>query len=99
MCGFCGLFSIAPHWSMAAPVAERSAPASERLLAAARKMLSASPARLSAFGSRIRVMGPTGRCEIVDNVGALWPALDRMNLSVDPLDPDIVTIMEQRRWK
>lgn len=90
MCALCGVLSTVPHWSTAAPVAERSAASQERLVTFAGRMLDTHHVRLSRFGGRLRVAGPTGRCAIVDDLGALWSALDRMNVPIDPLSPDLL---------
>ena len=62
----------------------------------------ASPTRCWAFGlrcaewqGRFTVSGGTGRSLVVDHVGALWPAAEKLaGRPIDPLDPTVIARIE-----
>jgi hypothetical protein len=97
MCGLCGAFGAPDHWSdglvrSVPPEAERRARAS-----AANRVLGLYGLRLAAWGGRYTLSGRTGRSAVVDHLGALWPAAERLSgRSCDPLDPAILAALEAR---
>jgi hypothetical protein len=50
---------------------------------------------IAAWGQGFRMTGPTGRTELVADLGALWAAVDRLGRSApDPLDEAFLHRME-----
>ncbi|SER83548.1 hypothetical protein [Rhizobium sp. NFR03] len=95
MCGLCGAFANADHWSQGGDVA-LVMPAAERMrqAAAANWVLSARGLKLSVWADRFVLRGPTGKSVVVDHLGALWPAADSLGGHVDPLDPVLMARLE-----
>lgn len=95
MCGLCGAFANADHWSQGGDVA-LVMPAAERMrqAAAANRVLSARGLKLSVWADRFVLRGPTGKSVVVDHLGALWPVADSLGGHVDPLDPVLMARLE-----
>lgn len=96
MCGFCGAFGAEDHWTGdpgtpdATPAAER-----QRRAAAANRVLGRYGLRLAPWGSRYTLSSRTGRSQLVDHYGALWPAAEALSgRACDPLDPAAIAAME-----
>ncbi|UHC18621.1 hypothetical protein LRS73_12660 [Methylobacterium currus] len=94
MCGLCGAFGAPDHWSdgvrSGTPQAERRARA-----AAANRVLGLYGLRLAAWADRYTLSGRTGRSAVVDHLGALWPAAERLSgRPCDPLDPVVIAALE-----
>lgn len=99
MCGLCGAFANADHWSQGGDVALAMPlvmPAAQRTrqAAAANRVLSARGLKLSVWADRFVLRGATGRSVVVDHLGALWPAADSLAGAVDPLDPGLIARLE-----
>lgn len=104
MCGLCGIFSEDAHWASRLdagvgipdeagnlpfnPAVRRLARA--RRIAMLNRMLAGCHVRVSDWqGSQYRLEGATGKTELVDGLGQLWPAIERMRgRPFDPLEAD-----------
>jgi hypothetical protein len=91
MCGLCGVFGVARHWTdTAAEVASRRAERQHRTRIANRVLLPLG-LELREWSGRYTLTGRTGRSAVVDNLGAIWPAAERLaGRPLDPLDPDLI---------
>lgn len=96
MCGLCGSFAHG-HWSdaigpgAATPAAERA-----RRAAAANAALAPYGLSLRDWGGRFVLSSRTGRSEIVEGFGALWPAAERLSgRACDPLDEVVIARLER----
>ena len=97
MCGLCGLFGQADHWSDAAHVASDRTGQAERQhrVAVANRVLAQFGLKLAAWSNRYTLTSRTGRMAVVDTIGALWPEAERLSgRACDPLDPQIVAALE-----
>ncbi|RYC10956.1 hypothetical protein [Ciceribacter ferrooxidans] len=108
MCSLCGVLGGAEHWSDAAARpgvftrnVERIDRRRERAnrVAAANRILAAYGLTLSDWqGSSFVLANKTGKSEVVEDLGHLWPAAERMiGRPCDPLDPGLVTRLEGER--
>jgi hypothetical protein len=97
MCGLCGIFGVADHWSDgpgAAVVLSRRAERQHRVRTA-NALLGLYGLKLAEWQSRYTLTGPTGRREVIDHVGAVWPAAERLaGRRLDPLDPALLVRLE-----
>ena len=98
MCGLCGLFGGADHWTEASANPQvfggkqtRRAERAERVRLANR-VLSAFALRLDDWqGATFVLSGPTGKREMAETLPAVWKAAASMlGRSIDPLDPRLV---------
>ena len=97
MCGLCGAFGAPDHWSDG--VARSGPPQAERRAraAAANRVLGLYGLRLAPWADRYTLSGRTGRSAVVDHLGALWPAAERLaGRPCDPLDPAVIAALEAR---
>lgn len=105
MCALCGVLGGTGHWTD--PVhrpglyAAASDPAERRRgrtlrLAAARRVLDHYRLSLADWqGSAFVLSTATGKSEVIDDLGHLWPAAERLlGRACDPLDPDLVARLE-----
>jgi hypothetical protein len=97
VCGLCGMFGGADHWTDrpgAAPL-EQAAERRHRL-GVANAVLEPFGVRCAEWQGRITVAGRTGRTLVVDHLGALWPAAERLaGRPIDPLDPAVIERAER----
>lgn len=97
MCGLCGAFGAPDHWSDGL---DRSGPpeAARRARAdAANRVLGLYGLRLATWAGRYTLAGRTGRSAVIDGLGGLWPAAERLaGRPCDPLDPAIIAALEAR---
>ncbi len=108
MCALCGVLGGNEHWADAVarpgvytrngePVERRR----ERVnrVAAANRVLAAYALTLSDWqGSSYVLSNRTGKSEVIEDLGHLWPAAERMiGRACDPLDPDIIARVEAMR--
>jgi hypothetical protein len=94
MCGLCGVFGVAEHWTDGSgdSQAER-----QHRVAAGNDVLAVFGLRLAEWQDRYTLTGSTGGSAVVDNFGNLWPAAERLaGRSFDPLDPKILAAVEKR---
>jgi hypothetical protein len=93
MCGLCGVFGVAEHWTNGSG---DSAEIQHRV-AVGNAVLSVFGLRLADWSGRYTLSGPTGGSAVVDNFGNLWLAAERLaGRPCDPLDPNVIEIVEQR---
>ena len=104
MCGLCGIFQGADHWtdSSAALVPEvRRTRRHDRLhrVAITNKVLKFYGLKLADWnGSSYILRGQTGQSKIIDNIAALWPAAEALRKrNLDPLDEQLLQMMEGHR--
>jgi hypothetical protein len=108
MCSLCGVLGGNEHWAdaVARPGVytrnvERIDRRRERAarVVAANKILSAYALTLSDWqGSSYVIASRTGKSEVIEDLGHLWPAAERMvGRSCDPLDPDLIARVEAMR--
>jgi len=95
MCGLCGSFA-ASHWSDgvatsgATPTADRV-----RRAGVANEALGFYGLTLRQWAGRYTLTSRTGRSEVVDGFGALWPAAERLSgRACDPLDEALLSRIE-----
>lgn len=102
MCGLCGAFGGEDHWTTGRTDSATAAsnavdPALRRRERAYRlrlvnRVLASCRLQLSDFqGSAYVLAGPTGKQEIVHDLGAVWAAAEAMSgRALDPLDPQLL---------
>ena len=100
MCGLCGIFGVTEHWTDGAGSdgqAARSRRAErQHRVRVANELLGLFGLRVSEWTSRFTLTSRTGRSEIVDHLGAIWPAAERLaGRSLDPLDAAFLDRIEQ----
>lgn len=108
MCSLCGVLGGAEHWADAAARpgvytrnVERIDRRRERFarVAAANRILSAYGLTLSDWqGASYVLASRTGKSEVIEDLGHLWPAAERMvGRACDPLDPALIARLEAER--
>lgn len=106
MCALCGVLGGAEHWAdaVARPgVFTRNTDAASRRrernsqVAAANRVLRHYRVNLADWqGTAFVLSTATGKTEIVDNLGHLWKAVERLiGKPCDPLDAKLITAMER----
>jgi len=106
MCALCGVLGGAEHWtsSVARPgVFTRNTDAASRRrertsqAAAANRVLKHYRLSLADWqGTAFVLASATGKTEIVDNLGHLWAAAERLTGGpCDPLDAELISAMER----
>lgn len=106
MCALCGVLGGAEHWTdaVARPgVFTRNTDAASRRqeragqVAAANRVLKHYRVSLTDWqGTAFVISGATGKTEIVDNLGHLWTAVERLTARpCDPLDAELITALER----
>jgi hypothetical protein len=105
MCALCGVLDGAEHWTAAVArpgVFTRNTDAASRRrerisqVAAANRVLKHYRVTLADWqGTTFILSSATGKTEIVDNLGHLWTAAERLTGKPwDPLDAELITAME-----
>ena len=98
MCGLCGVFGVAEHWTdgSGGTHAEK-----QHRVAVGNEVLGTFGLRLAEWSGRYTLTGPTGGSAVIDNFGSLWPAAERLaGRTLDPLDPKIIGSIENRTaWR
>ncbi|UNK40823.1 hypothetical protein MNR02_22775 (plasmid) [Shinella sp. H4-D48] len=106
MCSLCGVIGGNEHWTdaVARPgVFTRNVERLDRRRERARRV-SAANSVLSAFGmslsdwqgSAFVLATRTGKSEMIEDLGHLWPAAERLSGRLcDPLDPQLIARMEE----
>jgi hypothetical protein len=105
MCSLCGVLGGGEHWVDAVardgvytratdPVARRRERANRVRIA--NRILAHWRLKLSDWqGRSFLLSSPTGRTEIVDDLGHLWPAAERLSGGpIDPLSPEVIAVFE-----
>ena len=90
MCGLCGVFGVAGHWTdgLAGPggLAVRRHRAT-----VANRFLRPYGLVLQDWATRFTLRSATGKAAIVDHLGAVWPAAEQLRgRPCDPLDPALL---------
>jgi hypothetical protein len=105
MCALCGVLGGSDHWTDAAArpgVFTRNADAWQRRreranrVAGASRVLRVYGLTLSDWqGASFVLSTPTGKTEIVDNLGHLWASAEKLlGRPCDPLDPALIARLE-----
>jgi hypothetical protein len=106
MCSLCGVLGGNEHWTDAAArpgVFTRNVERLDRRRERARRVKAANRA-LACFGmslsdwqgSAFVLSTRTGKSEMIEDLGHLWPAAERLSGRVcDPLDPVLIARMEE----
>ncbi len=96
MCGLCGMFGVGGHWT--------DGPAQGGMRPAERQhrtrvlnwMLGLYGLRAAEWHGRLVVSGPTGRQQVVEDLGAMWVAAEALaGKPLDPLDPLDPRVLER----
>jgi hypothetical protein len=97
MCGLCGAFANADHWSdRPADNGEARGRLRQVRTNLANRVLAHYSLRLSDTGSALLLRGATGQTALVPHLGALWPAADRLaRKPCDPLDPELIAALRK----
>jgi hypothetical protein len=96
MCGLCGMFGAAEHWT------DQAGTESPQRRADRQHRVRIANAVLAPFGlscadwqNRFTLTSRTGKSLVVDNLGGLWPAAEKLaGRPIDPLDPDVIAHVE-----
>lgn len=106
MCGLCGMFGVAEHWTAAAGMetsgteVSGAGPAPRRAerqhqVRIANALLAPFGLRCADWQGRFTVSSRTGKSMVVDHLGALWPAAEKLaGRPIDPLDPAMIARAE-----
>jgi ATP-dependent exoDNAse (exonuclease V) beta subunit len=102
MCGLCGIFQGADHWTDGSnahsPEAARTR-RHDRLRRAAitNKVLKFYGLKLNDWnGGSYVLSNQTGQSQIIDNIAALWPAAEALRKRpLDPLDNSLLEALER----
>jgi hypothetical protein len=96
MCGLCGVFVNADHWSdSSADNGETRAYSRQVKTRLANQVLAHYSLRLTDAGGSLLLRSATGRAALVPHLGALWPAADRLaRKPCDPLDPELIAALK-----
>ena len=106
MCALCGVLGGAEHWTAAAArpgvftrntdAASRRRERTNQLAAANRVLRHYSVSVVDWHGTAFVLSTATGKTEIVDNLGHLWTAVERLTGKLcDALDAELITVMER----
>ena len=98
MCGLCGIFGVAEHWTDSAGDAGAPPSKAERLhrVRIANAALEPYGMRVADWMNRLTLSTRTGKSAVIDNFGALWPMAERLGgRECDPLDPDLIARYER----
>ena len=90
------MFGVAEHWT------DRSGAETQRRRAERQHRVRVADAVLGLFGlrcadwqNRFTLTSRTGKSAVVDHLGALWPAAEKLaGRPIDPLDPDLLARVE-----
>lgn len=100
MCGLCGLLGPQKHWSDADHrLPDLRGPAErQRRTAIASRLLAPFGLKLDVWANCYVLSGRTGRREVVNGLGELWSAAERISgRPCDPLDPEVIAAMQDGR--
>jgi hypothetical protein len=102
LCGLCGAFAGADHWTEAA-FRESGTRSQRRQLRnrVANEVLAYYGLSLKeAAGGATILQNRTGQTALVPHLGALWPAAERLaKRPLDPLDPDLIAALARHCTK
>lgn len=101
MCGLCGAFGGADHWTSSGPAAGAGGtPTAERRDRArmANEILKLYGLSLDEWAGRFTLRSRTGKMVVVEHFGAIWPEAEKLaGQPCDPLAPSIIERMESGR--
>lgn len=96
MCMLCGALGVGPHWAEKgrdAPALRRERRVRIRLL---NRVLGHYGIDAKLWGGGYMVSRTAGTSERADNLGALWPVVERASgRSCDPLDPTLIAALDR----
>ena len=94
MCGLCGVFGVAEHWTDGTGASRAEA---QHRVAVGNDFLVVFNLKLAEWSGRYTLTSPTGGSAVVENFGSLWPAAERLaGRPCDPLDAKVVATAEKR---
>jgi hypothetical protein len=96
MCGLCGLFGVAGHWTdgLAGP---GGAAGRRHRARVANRFLAPFGLGLHDWATRFTLRSATGKVAVIDHLGEVWPAAERLSgRRCDPLDPALLARLEAR---
>ncbi len=94
MCGLCGVFGTAEHWTDGS-IGSRAD--EQHRVAVGNRFLALFGLKLAAWSGRFTLAGQTGGSAVVDHFGSLWPAAERLaGRPCDPLDAEVIAAAENR---
>jgi hypothetical protein len=95
MCGLCGTFGVAEHWTDGASGATSRADRQHRV-AVANRFLAVYGLKLADWSGRFTLTSQTGGTAIIDHFGVVWPAAERLTgQPCDPLDPELIRALDR----
>jgi hypothetical protein len=96
MCGLCGVFANADHWSDSPSDNAETRTASRQVRTRlANQLLAHYSLRLTDTGGSLLLRSATGQAALVPHLGALWPAADRLaRKPCDPLDAELIAALK-----
>jgi hypothetical protein len=99
MCGLCGVLGGESDWTAtlatSAAAVTRRAERLERVRTINLVLARFGLALADWEGANLLLTSRTGRTEIVDNFAQVWQAAERMGRVCDPLDPTLISSLEQ----
>jgi hypothetical protein len=97
MCGLCGVFANADHWSDSpSENGETRAHSRQVKTRLANQVLAHYSLSLTDTGGSLLLRSATGQSALVPHLGALWPAADRLaRRPCDPLDPELIAALKR----
>jgi hypothetical protein len=97
MCALCGAFGIAEHWTDDTS-GRLTAAARQHRVAVANRFLAPYGLTLAEWADRFTLTSNTGGAVVVDNLGGLWPAAEKLAARMcDPLDEGVMARLEPKR--
>jgi hypothetical protein len=97
MCGLCGAFANADHWSdFPSDNGEMRAQLRQVKTRLANRLLAHYSLKLTDTGGSLLLRSATGQAALVPHLGALWPAADRLaRKPCDPLDAELIAALNK----
>lgn len=97
MCGLCGVFGVAEHWTDGSA---NSRAEGQHRIAVANDFVGLYGLKLAEWSGRFTLTGQTGGAAVVDHFGGLWQAAERLaGRHCDPLDPGLIAAVEDRNGR
>lgn len=96
MCGLCGMFGVAEHWTdRSGAEGQRRRAERQHRVRVANEVLGLFGLRCADWQNRFTLTSRTGKSVVVDHLGALWPAAEKLaGRPIDPLDPELLARVE-----
>jgi hypothetical protein len=94
MCGLCGVFGVAEHWSDGSTGSRADR---QHRVAVGNRFVALFGLQLAEWSGRFTLTSQTGGSAVVDHFGSLWPEAERLSgRRCDPLDPEVISAAENR---